>query len=184
MFAAASAAAVSTATAMSTATAARVSAATAAATTDRRTGMAGMNDRRTGMAGVNARRTGMTGMNDRCVRVTGVTAPAAGMSATPMMPAVAAAPADAGREVLTAPVPARPVPTVVIPAIIVPKPDELRAFDHVQAVGRTANCSRRNHRSRADASAHDRCAGDENGCRHDGNSELGMNVLPVFDRAS
>ena len=135
--------------------------------------MAGMNDRRTGMAGVNARRTGMTGMNDRCVRVTGVTAPAAGMSATPMMPAVAAAPADAGREVLTAPVPARPVPTVVIPAIIVPKPDELRAFDHVQAVGRTANCPPGATIGAAPTLAPSALmCRDENGCRHDGNSEF------------
>jgi hypothetical protein len=78
-----------------------------------------------------------------------------GVAPVPMMPAVTAAPADAGSKVLAAPVPAWAVPTIVIPAIIVTEPDELRALDYIQAVGHTANRSRCNHRSRANTGAHD-----------------------------
>jgi hypothetical protein len=142
--------------------------------------MSGMNDRRMSMAGMNDCCVGMTGMNDNSVAM--MTATTAGMSAMPMMPAVTAAPADAGRKVLAAPVPARPVPTVVIPAIIVTEPDELRALDHIQAVGRSVNCSRRNHRGRVDVDADDRCAGNENGGGRNGNSESTHDDLPVLDR--
>ena len=110
--------------------------------------------------------TGMTATNERC---TGMTTPAAGMSPTPMMPAVAAAPAEARNEVLAAPVPAGAVPTVVVPAIILTEPDELRALDYIQAVGRTANCSGCAHRRRT--GAHDRSAGNEDGCGRNGNGE-------------
>jgi hypothetical protein len=72
----------------------------------------------------------------------GMSNPPARMSSTPMMPAVAAAPADARSEVLVAPVPAGAVPTVVIPAVIVTEPNELRALDYIQAVGRASNRSR------------------------------------------
>jgi hypothetical protein len=175
-----STAAVSTAAVSTAAVSTAAVSTTAAATTNRRTGMAGMNDRRMGMAGMNDCCMGMTGMNDNCVGM--MTATTAGMSAMPMMPAVAAAPANAGRKVLAAPVPARPVPTVVIPAIIVTEPDELRALDHIQAVGRSANCSRRNHRGRVDVGADDRCAGNENGGGRNGNSESTHDDLPVFEQ--
>jgi hypothetical protein len=181
MFAAVPATAVP-ATAVSTAavsaTAVSATAMSATAMTDRSMRVTGMTDRRMRMTRMTDRRMRVTRMNDRCMRMTGMNdrcvgmaATTAGMSAMPMMPAVAAAPADAGRKVLAAPVPAWAVPTVVIPAIIVTEPDELRALDHVQAVGCSANCSRRNHRDRADAGADDRCARNENGCRRNGNSE-------------
>jgi hypothetical protein len=108
--------------------------------------------------------TGMTA-NGSTTRMTAGATP--GMTTSPMMPAVAAAPADAGGSVLVTPVPAGAVPTVVVPAIIVTKPNELRALDDIQAIGRTANRSRCDHC----AGAHDRCADDENGCGRNGNSQ-------------
>jgi hypothetical protein len=156
--------------AVSAAATATVSAATAAVT-DRRTGMAtatARTNRRTRMTGMNDRRMSMTGMNDRRMRMTAMSAmTAAGMSAMPVMPAVATAPADAGREILTAPVPAWAVPTVVIPTIMATEPDELCALDHVQVVGRIANRSGPNHRGCTDAGAHDRCTDNENGGGND-----------------
>ena len=159
MFAAAAAFAAATA-------AARGATAAATAMTDRRTGMAAMNDRRTGMAA----------MNDRCMGMTATRT--AGVSATPMMPAVAAAPADAANEVLAAPVPPGAVPTVVVPAIIATEPDELRALDYIQALGRTANCSGCDHRRRT--GAHDRSAGNEDGCGRNGNGESTHGDLPFL----
>ncbi len=184
--AAAVSAAATAATAMS-ATAAmtdrRTGMATATAVTNRCMGMTTMHDRRMRMTAMNDCRMRMTAMNDRCMRMTAMSAmTAAGMSAMPVMPAVAAAPADAGREILTAPVPAWAVPTVVIPTIMATEPDELRALDHVQAVGRIANRSGPNHRGCTDAGAHDRCAGNENGRGRNGNGESTHDGLPVFNR--
>jgi hypothetical protein len=109
----------------------------ATAVTDRGMCMAGMTDRRMGVASMTDGRVRVTAMSDRGVRMTRMAA--AGMSAMPMMPAIAAAPADAGTEILTAPVPAWAIPAVVVPAIIATEPDELRALDHVQAVGGIAD---------------------------------------------
>jgi hypothetical protein len=131
------------------------------------------------MTAANDRSGGMTTMDDRRTSVTAMAA--TGVSAAPAVPTVAAAPADARRQVLAAPVPAWAVPTVVVPAVIVTEPDELRALDHLQAVGRTANCSGRDHRRRA--GAHDRRAGNEHRCGRDGNNQsthAGLQML--FDR--
>ena len=132
MFAAAFAAAAFAATTAAT----RVATAATTAATRVATAATAMTDRRMGMTDMTDRRMGMTDMTDRRMRMTGMTA--TGVSAAPMMPAVAAAPADARSEVLVAPVPAGAVPTVVVPAIIAAEPDELRALDHIQAVGRAA----------------------------------------------
>ena len=85
---------------------------------------------------------GMTNPSGRMSNPSGrMSNPPTRMSSTPMMPAVATAPTDAGSEVLVAPVSAGPVPTIVIPAVIVTEPDELRALDYIQPVGRTSNRS-------------------------------------------
>jgi hypothetical protein len=65
------------------------------------------------------------------MRLFGAVIISSGVAPVPMMPAVTAAPADAGSKVLAAPVPAWAVPTVVIPAIIVTEPNELRALDYI-----------------------------------------------------
>jgi hypothetical protein len=163
MFAAVSTTPVST-TAVSTTT---VSAAATTANHCRCTAIAAMNDRC----------TAITAMNDRCMRMPAMNA--AGMSAMPVTPAVAAAPADAGREILTAPVPAWAVPTVVIPAIMATEPNELRALDHIQAIGCCADRSRRDHRGRVEA--HYRRARKENGCGRDRDHEFTHGDLVNFD---
>ncbi len=106
--------------------------------------------------------------------------PTARMSPTPMMPAVAATPTDAGVEVLVAPVPAGAVPPVVVPTVIVTEPDELRALDHIQVVGRPAKRFGRGYWGCADARAHERCAGNEDGCGRNRNSESTHNDLPFL----
>jgi hypothetical protein len=146
------------------------------------TAAAGMTT--TGMTATGMTATGMTATG---MTATGMTATTAGMSPTPMMPAVAAAPAKAGNEVSAAPVPAGAVPTVVVPAIILTEPDELRALDYIQARGRTANCSGCDHRRRT--GAHDRSAGNEDGCGRNGNGEsthddLSFPLLTKFHNAS
>jgi hypothetical protein len=83
----------------------------------------------------------------------------------PPVPAFAAAPAKSSAPGIAAPVKARPVPTVVVPTISPPAPKEdLRFFDHVEAVERGAQhpgCDKRScldgigHRPARDQ--HDRC---------------------------
>jgi hypothetical protein len=143
---------------------ARMATAAAAAMTDRRMRARCMTDGRMHVAA----------MSDYGVRVTRMTA--AGMSAMPMMPAIAAAPTDAGTEVLAAPVPAGTVPAVVVPAIIAAEPDELRALDHGQAIGRIANGSGRGH----GRSPHmdDRCASNEERRGSNDNCEFTHDDLP------
>ncbi len=145
----------------------RAGMATATAVTNRRLRMTAANDRCMGVNTMHDRCMGMTGMTDRCVGMIAVTAPTTGMSAMPMMPAVAAAPADAGSTVLAAPVPAWAIPPVVVPAIMVTEPDELRTLDHVQAIGRVANYCGRDHRGRVDAGAYEWYAGNECRCSRD-----------------
>jgi hypothetical protein len=105
---------------------------------------------------------------------------AAGMSSAPIMPAVPAAPAKTDAPAIVAPIPARPIPTIFVPAIIVTEPDELHALDHIQAVGRRSDRSGRDDRGRADARAHDRCAGKEYGCGRNGDHESTLDDLPEF----
>jgi len=146
---------------------ARMTTAAAAAMTDRRVRARCMTDGRMHVAA----------MSDYGVRMTRVTRmTAAGMSAMPMMPAIAAAPTDAGTEVLAAPVPAGTVPAVVVPAIIAAEPDELRALDHGQAIGRIANGSGRGH----GRSPHmdDRCASNEERRGSNDNCEFTHDDLP------
>jgi hypothetical protein len=94
------------------------------------------------------------------------------------MPAVAAAPTDAGSEILVTPVPAGAVPTVVIPAVIVTEPDELRALDYIQTVGRTSNCSR--YRGCTDAGPHDRLTANEDGGDRNRHSESMHDDFPFL----
>ena len=145
-----------------------MSSATTVATTSAVTAATAMTDRCMRVTGMTDRCMRVTGMNDRRMRMTAVTA--AGMSAMPMVPAIAAAPADAGREVFAAPVPARAVPAVVVPAVIVTEPDELRALDDIQAIGRIANGSGCGHRR--GARLHDRCARKEYRCGSNDSSKF------------
>jgi hypothetical protein len=61
------------------------------------------------------------------------------------------------------------------------EPNELRALDHIQAVGRCANRSGRDHRGRAEAGARYRCAGYENGCGRDRDHKSTHNDPARFD---
>jgi hypothetical protein len=60
------------------------------------------------------------------------------------------------------------------------EPNELRALDHIQAIGRCANRSRRDHRGRVEA--HYRRARKENGCGRDRDHEFTHGDLVKFDR--
>lgn len=136
-----------------------------------RTATAGMTDPSGGMSNPSG------GMGNPSA---GMTNPPARMSSTPMMPTIAAAPTDAGSEVLVAPVPAGAVPTVVIPAVIVTEPDELRALNYIQAIGRSSN--RSSHRGCTDTGPHDRRTANEDGCGRNRHSEPMHNDFPFLHR--
>jgi hypothetical protein len=148
--------------------------------TDRSMGVADMIDRGMGMASMTDRRMRVAAMNDCRMSMTAVAA--ARMSAMPMMPAIAAAPTDAGTEIFAAPVPAWAVPTVVVPAIIAAEPDKLRALDHVQAIGCVAQLRRCGHGSRVNTGAHYRHANDKYGRDRNGGSEFTHDNLQTFDQ--
>jgi hypothetical protein len=112
-----------------------------------------------------ADRCPVTAMDDRRAPIGAMRDRSAGMAAMPAVPAVAATPAQTATRFIAAPIPARPTPTAVIPAIMATEPNELRALDHIQAVGRGANRSWRDHRGRIEA--HYRCTSKKNSCSRD-----------------
>ncbi len=181
MLAAASAATVST----SAVSATSVSAATAIAAMNRRcTSVAAVNDRCTPIAAMNDRCTSIATMDHRCATIAAMNHRSAAMTATtncstrmsaaPTVPAVAAAPTQTTTERVAAPIPARPPPSVVVPAILATEPNELGAFDDIQAVGRSTKRFRRDDWRRA--SAHNRYAANENCCRPESNREFTHDV--------
>jgi hypothetical protein len=68
----------------------------------------------------------------------------------PAVPALPAAPTQAGTPSITAPVPARTLPPVVIPAKPPPAEEELDVLDHVETIDRGLNCVGRTDRRRFD----------------------------------